>query len=245
MQIPNTFYALLILIVFAFNISPAQAQIKEKYRYIEAGMMMGLTNYSGDVSEKRIDLREARLGYGAYARYHFSNLFAVKLHGYSGSITGDDARSSKLKERSFRFATSITELALVGELHLFKKNRYTKTGIHRFQLYPFVYGGVGVLFANAQAEYYGRADLRNDYLRTPLPEEGLRSRFTLVPMGGGLRLDLLDQIIIGLEAGFRPVFSDDLDGVKINGNPNQGDWYYYGGATISLLLAKAGKRYPY
>jgi len=207
--------------------------------------MIGATNYSGDVSESAIEIKEMQLGYGAYVRYHFSSKFSLKLHGYSGSISGDDANSPVLKERSFRFSSSLLELGLVGELHLFKKPRYSKTGLHKFQVSPYLYGGIGTVIATSDAEYYGPANRRNDWLRAPLPEDDLKNRFILAPVGGGLRFDIFDQIIVGLEGGFRPVFSDDLDGVKLNGNPNRGDWYYYGGATISFLFAKAGKRHPY
>jgi hypothetical protein len=236
-----SFFAFTFLILS----SSLTAQIADRYKYIEAGMMGGLTNYSGDVAESSVEWSEMQLGYGAYVRYHFSSAFSLKLHGYSGSLSGDDANSPVLKNRSFRFSTSFTELGLVGEIHFFRKSRYSKTGVHRFQVTPYLYGGIGLVIATAEAEYYGPADQRNDHLRVPLPEDNLQHRFPLAPVGGGLRFDLFDQIIVGLEGGLRPVFSDDLDGVKINGNPKRGDWYYYGGLTASFLFAKAGKRHPY
>jgi hypothetical protein len=42
--------------------------------------------------------------------------------------------------------------------------------------------------------------------------------------------------VLGLDVGWRPVFSDGLDGVKINGNPNQSDWYYFVGITTSFII---------
>jgi hypothetical protein len=236
---------LLFPILYTLTSGLLNAQIKDRDRHFEAGIMLGATNYSGDLAEKIIEIAETQLGYGAYLRYQASNHFSIKFHGYSGSISGDDKHSAVLKERSFRFQTSFLELGLVGEVHFFTKPRYSRTGISKFRISPYLYGGIGTVFATADAIYYGPADRRNDYLRVPLPEDNLQNRFLLAPMGGGLRFDLSDQFILGLEGGFRPVFSDDLDGVKLNGNPDKGDWYYYTGATISYLFSKAGRGYPY
>ena len=86
-----------------------------KGNYLEAGFLFGLTSYSGDVSEKAIDLSEIHPGYGAYLRYHFNNHFSSRVHVYSGAVSGDDANSSSLKNRKIRFSSNIVELGLVGE----------------------------------------------------------------------------------------------------------------------------------
>ena len=65
-----------------------------KGNYLEAGFLFGLTAYSGDLSEKAIDISEIHPGYGAYLRYHFNNHLATRLHVYSGAVSGDDANSA-------------------------------------------------------------------------------------------------------------------------------------------------------
>lgn len=235
------------LLFLGFILLLAQKSFAQKQRsgYLEAGVMLGLTNYSGDMSERFIEPKAFNPAYGAFVRYRLTPYFALKLHGYSGSISGDDADSKTRQVRSFRFSTSIVELALLGELHLFQHPRFSKTGIHKSQISPYLYGGVGVTFADAEAQYYGLPEMRSIFLKTPLPEQGLSNRFVLVPVGGGIRFDVMEQLVIGVEGGIRPVFSDDLDGVHINGNPKQGDWYYYGGVTISIILNNGGKKYPF
>lgn len=231
------FFLSLGLIILTSNNLTAQ-----KGSYLEAGFLFGLTNYSGDLTEKIIDLRATHPGYGAYMRYMFNRHVSIKSHVYSGAISGDDKRSPSVSKRYFRFGTNIVELGLVGEWHLWNRDRFSNTGIHRFFMYPYVYAGVGTTFARAEAEYYGPADMRNEILKVPLPEEGLKTIFMLAPMGIGLRMDVFDRLIIGIEGGWRPVFSDDLDGVKINGNPKSNDWYYFGGTTISFVLGRPKKR---
>ena len=214
-----------------------------KGNYFESGFLFGLTAYSGDISEKSIDLAELHPGYGAYMRYHFNNHFSTRLHVYSGAVSGDDAHSSTLKERKIRFSSNIVELGLVGDWFLIGNSRVSNTGVHHFSLSPYVFAGAGVTFASADAEYYGPPDRRNENLRVPLPEEGLRNKFLLLPMGVGLRADLFEGLVIGLEAGWRPVFSDDLDGIRYNGNPKKGDWYYFGGTTVSFVLGNPNKHH--
>lgn len=218
------------------------AQRNSGNRYFEAGFLFGVTNYSGDMVEKRIEISETHIGYGAYGRYHFGPVFSMKAHVYSGSISGDDANSSNHPQRSLRFSTNIVELGLVGEINFGRRDRFSSTGIHNFRLTPYIFAGLGATFANAEAEYYGPPDQLNENLKVPLPEEGLSDKFLLVPMGAGLRADISEAFVIGVEGGFRPVFSDDLDGVRYNGNPESGDWYYFAGVTASFIISKNKRR---
>lgn len=231
-------------LVFVFSLYCLYAQAQQKgygSNYWEAGFLFGLTNYSGDVTEKRVDIEETQPGFGAYARYHFSPHFSAKAHVYSGSVSGDDA-NGKNKERSFRTATNIIEFGGVLEWNILGRDRYSNTGIYRFFWTPFIYAGVGYTLTNNSVEYYGSPDRRNDYLRVPFPEENLKNRFILAPLGIGARADIMEFMVFSLEAGLRPVFSDDFDGIKINGNPNRGDWYYFAGATVSFILGKPKRR---
>lgn len=234
---------LLPLLSLSLTLSTAAlAQTHTSYSYFEVGFLFGLTNYSGDIASSAIELSETQPGYGVYFRYHFSKNFSAKAHVYSGSISGDDSHSKTLKERSFRFSTSIVELGGVVEWKLFGRERYSSTGIHNFFITPYVFAGLGLSLADPKAEYYGDPALSEQYLRVPLPEENLKNKFLLVPMGIGLRADVMDRLVIGLEGGWRPVFSDDLDGIHSNGNPGKGDWYYFAGVTVSFILSDPQRR---
>ncbi len=235
---------LLPLCLLCLSQLAAQSKYNSSKRYIEAGFIFGLTNYSGDVSEKNITISEMHLGYGAYARYFLSNQFSLRAHLYAGSISGDDANAKdpQVRQRSFRFGTNILELGLVGEWHILGKGHYSNTGVRRRFFSPYLYLGLGGTFSGARAEYYGAPEDRNTFLVVPLPEVGLHQKFLIAPMGVGVRADINEALVIGVEGGWRPVFSDDLDGVRLNGNPDSNDWYYFGGATLSFILNKPKKR---
>ncbi len=223
----------LFLLFFALK---TFAQYQDQTHYLEAGIMLGITSYSGDISAKRVDLQEIRPGYGAFLRYHLNPFFALKAHVYAGAISGDDKYSNVKAPRSFKFGTSLFEVATTLEWHPFSGARFSGGGMRNFFISPYGFAGIGVTFADADAQYYGPADQRAKFLVVPIPEEGLKSTFLLAPVGGGIQLDFYERVIVGLEGGFRPVFSDDIDGVSKNGNPKQNDWYYFFGATVSFIL---------
>jgi hypothetical protein len=225
--------SLLPSLLFLFAFCPSFAQ---RNSYFETGFLFGLTNYSGDISEAAIEISETQPGYGLYFRYHFSKDWAVKAHVYSGSISGDDANSESLNYRKLRFSTSIVEFGTVAEWKFLGQERYSGTGIHNFFVTPYVFAGLGFTFADAKTEYYG--DPNSEFAPDPpLPEEGLKNKFILAPVGVGLRADIFERLVVGVEGGWRPVFSDDLDGIRENGNPDKGDWYYFAGLTISFILS--------
>jgi hypothetical protein len=209
----------------------------QQTRYFETGFLLGLTNYSGDVAQSAVEFNEFQPGYGLYFRYHFSSHFAAKAHLYSGSISGDDANSSVLNYRKLKFSTSIFEFGAVGEWHVLGRERYSNTGIHNFFITPYLFAGLGFTFADAKAEFYGTPEEAELYLKATPPEEGLKDKFLLAPVGVGVRADILDRLVLGAEFGWRPVFSDDIDGIRQNGNPAKGDWYYFTGLTISFILS--------
>jgi len=236
----------LCLFLFLFFALSLLAQTNEKpyQRYWETGVLLGTVNYSGDIAEKHLYLSETRLGYGAFGRYFTSNKFSWRANIYAGSITGDDANSKDpfVLPRSFRFRTNLLELGIGGEWHMLGKDRYSNTGIHQHFISPYLYLGVGGVLSSVKVEYYGSPEDRNKYVVQPLPEKKSRQQFLIPTMGFGLRADISESLVIGAEFGLRPMFSDYLDGVSLNGNPEKKDWYYLGGVTLSYIFKKQDKQ---
>jgi len=222
-----------LLLLISLNL---QAQKKSKDQYLECGFLFGLTNYSGDVAEKRVELSETQPGYGVFIRYNLAPKFAIKAHVYTGAIRGDDKNSPVLYDRKFKFSTNIVETAAILEFNFLGKPRFSKTGLRNLNFSPYVFIGGGITFLVADAQYYGPPEKRNDYLKVPFPEDDLPKRLFILPTGVGLKVNMLERFVLGLDVGWRPVFSDGLDGVKINGNPNQSDWYYFFGITTSFII---------
>lgn len=228
-----------LLLFCAFGLS-AQTKFKSNDRYWEAGMLLGAANYSGDLAEKDIYLSETRLSYGAFTRYFLTKHYVVRAHLYVCSISGDDANATAplVRQRSVRFGANMLEVGFSGEWHILGKERYSNTGIHQHFLSPYLFLGLGGVLSAVKPEYYGAPQDRDKYLTLPLPEKGEQQQFITAQMGIGVRADINERFVIGAEMGVRPMFSDLLDGVSLNGNPDKNDWYYLGGVTLSFILNK-------
>lgn len=223
------------LLTFVCSVS-AQVSSGPHRHYLEVGVMAGIFNYSGDLSERHIEWRQSRPAYGIFSRYHLSQSFILKAQAVSGQIYADDKYSTGHRDRKFRVSGPVHELSLVLEyapLHFGFENSEGK----QYYFFPYVFGGIGGAYAKTKLEYYGSPEDMANYIREPLPEGGKEQRsFICMPIGGGLRFNLDRRMTLGLEGGLRPVFSDLLDGVSKNGNPAFNDWYYFVGFTASYYL---------
>lgn len=229
---------LILFVLTSLTVSAtAQRYFRTKQHYIEVGIMVGATNYSGDVAQRDIHIAETEFGFGALVRYHVNSRFFLKAQYYSGFISGDDRNSDYRKNRSFRFFSPLNELAILGEFVPFAVQHVSNTGLHRYYISPYVFLGAGAAHTRPDAEFYGPEAEADRYLRVPLPEEGKTNRFFFtMPVGFGLRIDFSERLTFGVEGGWRPVFNDNLDGIRLNGNPDKGDWYYFFGVTASYFI---------
>lgn len=221
------------------TVQQAQAQFGEPERYLEVGLTLFATNYSGDLAPDHVSLAQTRAGAGAFARAHVNHFFQVRGQVLAGRLYGDDKHFPERAERQFRFNTTVIEASalLEGTLATIQYDP-VRANISYF-VSPYLFVGVGAALVNPQVTYYGPEDRRERFVREPIPEGGKSRRMLLTtPFGAGLRVIAGDRIGFGFEAGIRPAYSDLLDGVSLNGNPDKEDWYYTLGATVSYFVGK-------
>lgn len=246
-------------------------------QYYEAGLLIGGTNYVGDISPRGLAPSEYNLAFGLFGRYNINRYVAFKGSFLQGTLSGSDANNSAtsgLRERNLSFRTSVLELALTTEYHLAPLEiRAGKISV------PYVFAGISGFYFNPQAEYRG-----NWYDLQPLGTEGQEtvnssvkkySRLSVaIPFGFGLKIAVNEKFNIGVEMGIRKTITDYLDDVSnrypdietfggqnplaatlayrtpeyynapmgnpagsMRGNPDDQDWYFIGGITISVNLA--------
>lgn len=238
------FPLLICLLLTGFSIQ-AQKLYRANHRFLEAGVYLGAANYAGDVAHSFFEPSETHLSYGGYLRYFIAERFSIRTQVYAGAISGEDAHAADdaQRARSLRFGTDILELAVLGEWHPLGLYRYKDVGVRRFFVSPYLFAGVAGVFGGAKTEYYGEPAEESKVLAAPLPESGPNQKFLAAPLGIGCRAQINETIILGLDAGARMVFSDKLDGVHLNGNPDNNDWYFFGGMSISFILSSAKKRW--
>ncbi len=222
-----------------------QAQNKSPMAYqksFEVGPFIGLALYSGDVAQNRIVLGETKAAYGLIVRSHFARHWAVRAHVLRGDISGADKNSSDagIKERNFKFFSPVTELGGVVEYHLFDRDRESGTGLASRTITPYLFAGGAAAFIHptVTCDRTGTGSLEPC---PTFPEPGQKRVRPSIPLGVGLRADIVEQLSFSVELGWRPTFSDDIDGVSKNGNANANDWYTFFGASLSYVFGKGQK----
>jgi len=219
----------------AFGVS-AQAGFPNQH-FVELGLMLGFANHSGDIAQQDIELSQSRPAFGAFARYHVSESFILKGQFNAGRIYGDDKHSDDRGPRQFRVKGPLFELSAVLEYAPLNFG-FESTSGSQFYFFPYLFAGLGGAYVRPKVEYYGPPEGVTTYIKTPFPEEEKAQRTLLcTPIGGGLRVNINRRVTLGIEGGWRPVYSDLLDGVSKNGNPEANDWYYFGGVTASYYIS--------
>lgn len=200
---------LLILPLFAFVIGQPATHAQT---YI--GLMGGVALYSGDLSPQEFGVyfEDLQPAFGAFARIEMGKAFALRPSISIGRVSGDDIINGR-EDRGLSFRSRITELALIGELNLFKIGARRDRGI-----VPYLFGGGAVFFFNPETEFDG------DYIELqPLGTEGqglpnypapYQLTQVAVPLGLGIKFMLNENITISAEFGGRKLFTDYLDDVS-------------------------------
>ena len=101
--------------------------------------------------------------------------------------------------------------------------------MYQRQISPFIGAGLGLAFGDAKVKV-------PDNDKTRFPEADDKSAFIVFPMTIGIRFDVTEALIVTGEFSVRGTFSDYLDGVSQNGNPNANDHYMFGGISILYLI---------
>ncbi|WP_158267078.1 DUF6089 family protein [Chitinophaga niastensis] len=179
------------------------------------GALLGITNYSGDLSQKRVDMRYTRPALGLLVRRDINRYFTVRAAFTWGIATGADSTSSEkaLVARNLSFRTNIFEGSLIGELNFFD--------IEEKGFTPYIFAGVGGFGFDPTAKDQSGNRVRLRPLGTEgqgLPQYPNRKPYDLFsfsfPFGAGVKAILNDTWTLGFEIGLRPTLTDYLDDVS-------------------------------
>jgi hypothetical protein len=194
------------VLALCYHFSHAQVQI---------GLFTGLSNYQGDLLEK--PYKASRFAMGLTAGYEFSERLALRTGLTFAKVAGADSLHDKayLRQRNLSFQSSIVEFSLRGE--------YTIFNISNMRWSPYVFGGLALFHFNP----YTYDETSQKVFLKPLGTEGQglsnypeRKPYKLtqvaLPFGGGVKYAINENLNIGLEVGFRKLFTDYLDDVSTN-----------------------------
>ena len=216
-----------IFILFMCIYSQSWAQINE------IGVFVGGVNYIGDVG-KTTYINPNELALGIIYKWNKSDRHSFRFSYMQGKIKGNDLESTvpSRNKRGYSFTNSVKEISAGLEFNFFPFD------LHQFdmQYTPYVFTGL---------TYFWHTDFETDNLTIGKgfdPERSLS-----IPMVVGFKARIAHSFIIGIEAGARYSFSDNLDGSNSPnenyksirfGNLNSNDWYMFTGATITYTFGE-------
>ena len=187
---------LLIFVISVFGVAKTDAQ------YLEYGLGFGTSVYWGDLNAPDFgtNIGNANLAVQGMAKLNFSKYVAVKANLLYGKLSGDDSRSflEWQKQRNLSFTSSLTELSILGELHIFGYNFGEDN-----PLSPYITAGLGVFYFNPKTIFGG-----SEVALQPLGTEGqglpgFASKYSKValaiPFGAGAKLQLTNTMNISLD----------------------------------------------
>jgi hypothetical protein len=174
--------------------------------------MAGLANYNGEIQPSRLTFNQSNGAVAAGATLDITNKLLLRGE-YNFTRLGADDKNSIYKTRNLNFKTLIQELDLMAEYNFWDMTEKRIT--------PYVFGGVGIFKFSPYTtdSVYGKVYLQP--LSTEgqgLPQYPTRKVYKTVqfnvPIGGGIKYAISDDVQFGFEYGLRVLFTDYLDDVS-------------------------------
>lgn len=203
----------------------AKAQINE------LGLFVGGANYIGEVGPTNY-IAPKNLAVGILYKWNRSPRHSWRASFTYGKLSSDDADSDVpgRKQRGYSFENSVKELSLGLEFNFFDFNLHDD----EFKWTPYIYSGLSYAFYDEL--YRGSDNKGKDYSN---------GSTLAIPMTVGIKAQVTRDFILGLEAGARYTFSDNLDGSQPDGtkypgarfgNLESNDWYVFTGFTLTYTF---------
>lgn len=195
-------FSVLLGLALSFNIYAQRLHVSA---------FVGSSNYSGDLQESRYTLSHSGLARGIGISYDLTPQLSVRAEYSYGKVMGDDKLGTKNVTRNLSFASYISEGQIAMEYYLkdlseVSASPYIFAGIARFHFNPSTLDTAG----NRVYLKYLNTEGQGFYLnRTPY-----KLTQTAIPFGAGYKMYISERISLGVEVGFRKLFTDYLDDVS-------------------------------
>ncbi len=173
-------------------------------------LFAGTSNYSGDLQDKGFTFSQSHFAGGFGISYDITDHLSVQSALTFGTLSAND-KYGRNKARNLNFTTGLTDVS-VGV-------QYFMTPISEHILTPYVFAGLAIYHFNP---YTHDTSGVKTFLRPQSTEgEGFipgKNYYNLtqlaIPFGAGVKFSLSDNVNVGLEMGYRKLFTDYLDDVS-------------------------------
>jgi opacity protein-like surface antigen len=175
---------------------------------------LGLAGYQGDLKAHSLSLSQTRLMGSIGVQYDLSEHLTARSYLTLASLKADDKKgTSSMRLRNLDFQTGLFDWELSAQYDLFSLNDKWWT--------PYLFAGIGIYHYNP----YTKDSAGNKVFLKPLSTEGEGfvqgvNNYKLtgfsIPVGLGFSYALNEDMRLGLEFGYRKIFTDYLDDVSGN-----------------------------
>lgn len=225
---------LLLLVVLL----PLSHLFSQSIREIEGGVILGASSYSGDLTPSITPYKkDIAPSFGISARTALSQKFKLRASLSAFKLQSNDLNFPERTSRNFNFKSNLYELGLVTEWEPFGKDRYygdaKGSRVFHSLISPYLYSGVMLAFASANPNFSGYKGTSTTILNGIVKDKqhGSSSYVLAIPIGVGVKYDLTNRIVLGLDACMRITSSDFIDGICNSASPSNKDSY----STIQLM----------
>jgi hypothetical protein len=199
----------------------------------EIGVFLGGSNFIGDVGKTNfIDPNEP--AFGILYKWNKSPRHSYRFSYMQSTISGNDLDSEVPGRnlRGYKFKNNIKEFTAGMEFNFFDFNLHE---LLKRKMTPYVFTGLSY-FAYDEL-YVINGETKKDYTDSVLA----------IPMIVGVKTNISNHFVLGLEVGARYTFTDNLDGSLPKnenlaplqfGNINSKDWYVFTGFTLTYTFTE-------
>ena len=197
----------LIMMLLLFS---ARAAAQFSLQNFHLNFFGGMANYHGDLQDKWFTFSQSKLAVGIGGTYDLSDHVSLRGMLSYGHISADDKFGSH-RARNLNFTSRIYEVSAGVEYYFTPLDEHVLTpyvfaaiSLYHFNPYTFDSTGkmVGLQILHTEGEGFiaGRPDYKIYQLG--------------IPFGAGVKFSLTENINVGIEVGFRKLFTDYLDDVS-------------------------------
>lgn len=206
----------------------------------ELGIGVGATNYKGEVSPQW-QWQNNRPAVTVFYRHDVSVPVTLRASLTAGFLKASDANVEGVNGavpplqnyRQLSLTGGLVEAAGVVEYNFL--DYHDRKDQHRVHLSPYLFAGLGLYYVSTTVSS------ANDALKADFDRKGARVGVA-IPAGAGIKVALNEYFNLGLEAGVRKTFTDQLDHTGDQSpllvNSHDQDWYYYSGVSLSYTFYK-------
>jgi hypothetical protein len=181
----------------------------------EVGVFFGGSYYLGDLNPSR-QFAMSEIAIGGLYRLNLDRHISLRLNGFVGSVSGDDARVKYNENRNLSFRSIILEASLQGEVNFLP----FVPGEMETPATPYLFGGGGVFRFNPKTQLDGRwVELKphgtegQGSMRFPDRDFYSLTSYNLL-FGIGYKFNITRELTGAFEWGMRRTGTDYLDDVS-------------------------------